>query len=53
MYEWFDCHLQSCGGFTEYLAAAWLRTTLPFLHLKIVNQNASLEAELLDLTLIP
>ena len=22
MYEWFDCHLSGCGGFTEYFPAA-------------------------------
>ena len=50
MYEWFDCHLPGCDGFIEYFPAAGLRTTLAFLYLKIVGQNASLEAELLDLT---
>ena len=49
MYELFDCHLPGCGGFTEYFLAARPRTTLAFLHLKTVDQNASSEAELLDL----
>ena len=48
MYEWFDCDLVGCGGFAEYFLAVWPRTTLAFLHLKTVNQNASLEADLLD-----
>ena len=52
-YEWFDCHLPGCVGFTGYFSAALPRTTLVFLHLKTVGQNASLEAELLDLTSIP
>ena len=52
MYEWFDCYLPGCGGFAEYFSTARPRTTLPFLHHKIVDKNASLEAELLDLTLI-
>ena len=52
MYEWFDCHLPGCGGFTEYFPATQLRITLAFLHLKTFVQNASLEAELLDLMLI-
>ena len=51
MYEWFDCHLPGYGRFTEYFSAAQPRTTLAFLHLKTVDQNASLEAELLDLML--
>ena len=40
--------LPGCGGFTAYFLAAWPRTTLAFLHLKTVNQNASSEAELLN-----
>ena len=51
MYEWFDCHLQSCGSFTEYFPAAQPRITRA-LQLKTVVQNASLEAELLDMMLI-
>ena len=53
MYVWFDCHLSDCGGFTEYFQAARPRTTLAFLNLKTVNQNAFLEAELLDLMSVP
>ena len=58
MYEWFDCHLPGFDGFTEYFLAAGLRNTctLAFLHLKTcktVDQNASLETELLDLKSIP
>ena len=44
MYEWFDCHLPGCGGFTEYFLAAQPRNTLAFLQLKTVDQNAPLEA---------
>ena len=53
MYECFDCHLPGCGGFTGYFPAVRPRTTLAFPRLKTVVQNASLEAELLDLTAIP
>ena len=53
MCEWFDCHLLVCGGLTEYFSAAQPRTTLVFLHLMTVDQNAASEAELLDLTSIP
>ena len=53
MYEWFDCPQLDCGGFTEYFSAAQPRTTLAFLHLNTVDQNASLDAELLDLTTNP
>ena len=52
-YERFDCHLPSCGGFTEYFSAARSRTTLAFLDLKIVVQNAPSDEELLDMTSIP
>ena len=44
--------LSVVGGFTEYFPASQLGTTLAFPHLS-VNQNASLEAKLLDLMLIP
>ena len=40
MYEWSDCYLLGCGGFT----AAGPRTTMTFLHLKTVNLNASLRS---------
>ena len=53
MYEWFDCHLPRFGGFTKNFSAAHPRTTLAFLNLKSVDQNASSEAELLDLKSIP
>ena len=50
--EWFDCQLPGCGGYTEYFTTTQPRTilTLAFLNLKTIHQNASLEAELLDLT---
>ena len=44
MYERF---LPGCGCFIGYFLAARPRTILPFLPLKTVDQNASLEAELL------
>ena len=53
MYEWFDFHLPYGSDFKAYFLAARPRTTLAFLHLKTVNQNVSLEAELLDLMSIP
>ena len=52
MYEWIDFYLPCCSGSTEYFPAAQPRTTLAFLHLKRVNQNVYMEAELLDLTFI-
>ena len=51
MYEWFDCRVTVISR--EYFPAARPRTTLAFLHIETVDQNASLEAELLDLTSIP
>ena len=45
-------HLSICGGFTEYFPAARPRTNLAFLHLKTIDQNASLEAKLIDFTSI-
>ena len=42
--------LPGCGVFTEYFPTTQPKTTLPFLDLKTVDQNASLEADLLDLT---
>ena len=39
--------------FLKYFSAARPKTTLAFVHLKIVDQNASSEAELLDLMSIP
>ena len=39
----------TCWVAVEYLQAAWPTTTLAFPHLKTVDQNTSLQAELLDL----
>ena len=44
MYEWFDC------PWYHRVFPGQQRTTLAFLYLKTVVQNASLEAELLGLT---
>ena len=43
MYDWYDCKLPGCGVFTEYFPITQPRTTLAFLSLKTVDQNASLE----------
>ena len=51
MYEWFDCHLPGCSGFTEYFLAA--RPRNPQASTSRLDQNASLEAEVLVLTSIP
>ena len=51
-WHWFDCHLL-VAVVSLSISDAQPRTALAFLHLKAVNQNASLEAELLDLTSIP
>ena len=48
-----DCHLLACAGFTDYFPAAWPRTTLAFNCKTVVQNIASLEAELLNLTSIP
>ena len=52
VYEWFDCHLPGWGGFTVYFMAARKTASFLHLHLKTVDQNASLEAELIDFVVI-